>query len=75
MNFRLNEAIEVLERTPATLDRLLAGLTDGCRAVAGVLEHFAQDIAGSGRTIISGAATLRLRSESGSDNDERLRFV
>lgn len=29
MNFKMTEAIEVLERTPQTLDYLLSGLSDG----------------------------------------------
>lgn len=29
MNFRMNEAIEILERTPHTLEHLLSGLSDG----------------------------------------------
>ncbi|WP_430786666.1 DinB family protein [Virgibacillus flavescens] len=29
MNFNLNEAIEILERTPATLEQLLSGLSEG----------------------------------------------
>jgi hypothetical protein len=29
MNFNLEESIEILERTPPTLEHLLAGLSDG----------------------------------------------
>jgi len=51
MNFNLNEAIEVLERTPRTLDSLLSGLSnrwldsnegDGTWNVSEVLDHLVE---------------------------------
>ena len=29
MNFDIKEAVEILERTPATLEHMLSGLSDG----------------------------------------------